>query len=172
MRLAFDGRATRNFLGLLILVHFILVADRVNLAAAAPVMQKDLGLSNIAPGIALSAFKDAYGPFQLVGCWFAERFGAWRMLTVCELTWSLAIIVTGAVAGLASLFAVRRVRRMGEVATLSGTPRALSNRVPLATRGTAISITHAAGRVGAAAAPIVACLIAWLFCGFRLAAHR
>jgi hypothetical protein len=47
MRLAFDGRATRNFLLLLCMMEFVLFIDRVNLAAAAPVMQKDLGLSNI-----------------------------------------------------------------------------------------------------------------------------
>ncbi|HEY2540709.1 MAG TPA: hypothetical protein VGI28_14625 [Stellaceae bacterium] len=56
MPFAFNGRVTRNFLGLLVLMHFVLFVDRVNLAAAAPVMQKDLGLSNIALGIAFSAF--------------------------------------------------------------------------------------------------------------------
>ena len=38
MPFAFYGRATRNFLGLLVLMHFILFVDRVNLAAAAEVM--------------------------------------------------------------------------------------------------------------------------------------
>jgi len=56
----------------------------VNLAAAAPVMQKDLGLSNIALGIAFSAFNYSYAPFQLVGGWFADRFGARRTLTVWD----------------------------------------------------------------------------------------
>ena len=36
MPFAFNGRATRNFLGLLVLMHFVLFVDRVNLAAAAP----------------------------------------------------------------------------------------------------------------------------------------
>ena len=52
MPLVFGGRATRNFLALLVLMHFILFVDRVNLAAAAPVIQQDLGLSNIALGLA------------------------------------------------------------------------------------------------------------------------
>jgi hypothetical protein len=34
MMFAFNGRATRNFLGLLVVMHFILFVDRVNLAAA------------------------------------------------------------------------------------------------------------------------------------------
>jgi len=162
MFFAFSGRATRNFLGLLVLMHFILFVDRVNLAAAASVMQQDLGLSNIALGIAFSAFNYAYAPFQLVGGWFADRFGARLTLTVCGLTWSITTIVTGAVTGLSSLFAVRLVLGMGEGATLPAATRALSKWTSLAARGTAVGITHAAGRLGAgAAAPIVALLITW-----------
>jgi sugar phosphate permease len=70
--------------------------------------------------------------------------------------------VTGAVTGLASLFAVRLVLGMGEGATLPAATRALSKWTSLASRGTAVGITHAAGRLGAgAAAPIVAFLITW-----------
>src|SRR5882672_11193536 len=61
----FNGRATRNFLILLVSMHYILFIDRVNLAAAAPVMQQDLGLSNLALGLAFSAFNYSYAPFQL-----------------------------------------------------------------------------------------------------------
>ena len=162
MPFVFSGRATRNFLGLLVLMHFILFIDRVNLAAAAPVIQQDLGLSNIALGVAFSAFNYAYAPFQLVGGWFADRFGARRTLTVCGLTWSITTIVTGAVTGLASLFAVRLVLGMGEGSTLPAATRALSKWTSLASRGTAVGITHAAGRLGAgASAPIVAFLITW-----------
>jgi MFS family permease len=85
MLFGFNGRATRNFIALLVLMHFILFVDRVNLAAA-PVIQQDLGLSNIALGLAFSAFNYAYAPFQLVGGWFADRFGAKRTLAVCGLT--------------------------------------------------------------------------------------
>ena len=80
----FNGRATRNFLILLVSMHYILFIDRVNLAAAAPVMQQDLGLSNLALGLAFSAFNYSYAPFQLVGGWFADRFGARRTLTVSD----------------------------------------------------------------------------------------
>jgi MFS family permease len=162
MRLGFDGRATRNFLLLLCMMEFVLFIDRVNLAAAAPVMQKDLGLSNLALGFAFSAFNYSYAPFQLVGGWFADRFGARRTLTVCGLAWSVTTIATGAVRGLGSLFAVRLVLGMGEGATLPAATRALSNWTSLASRGMAVGLTHSAGRLGAgAAAPIVVLLISW-----------
>jgi MFS family permease len=171
MRFAFAGRATRNFLTLLVLMHFILFIDRVNLAAAAEVMKEDLGLSNIALGIAFSAFNYSYAPFQLIGGWFADRFGARRTLTVCGLTWSLTTIATGAVTGLVSLFGVRLVLGMGEGATLPAATRALSRWTSLAARGKAVGITHAAGRLGAgASAPIVAFLITWFSWRFSFVA--
>jgi MFS family permease len=125
-------------------------------------MQKELGLSSIALGIAFSAFNYSYAPFQLIGGWFADRFGARRTLTVCGLAWSVTTIATAAITGLGSLFAVRLALGMGEGATLPAANRALSKWTSLASRGTAVGLTHAAGRLGAgASAPIVALLITW-----------
>src|SRR5260370_2698241 len=171
MLFGFNGRAPRNFLVLLVSMRLILVVDGVNLAAAAQVMQKDLGLSNIALDLALSAFNYSYAPFQLVGGWFADRFGARRTLTVCGLVWSLTTIATGAVTGLASLFGVRLVLGMGEGATLPAATHAVSKWIPIEKRGTAIGATHAAGRLGAGtAAPIVAFLITWFSWRFSFVA--
>ena len=159
----FNGRATRTFLVILCLMNFILFVDRVNLAAAAVVIQSDLGLTNIELGLAFAAFNYAYAPFQLVGGWIADRFGARRTLTVCGLAWSITTMATGAVTGLASLFAVRFALGMGEGATLPAANRALSNWTALASRGRAVGLTHAAGRLGAGvSAPIVAFLIIWV----------
>jgi hypothetical protein len=171
MLFAFNGRATRNFLLLLVVMQFILFVDRVNLAAAAGSIQKDLLLTNIQLGIAFSAFNYAYAPFQLVGGWFADRFGARRTLTVCGLAWSITTIATAAITGLGSLFAVRFVLGMGEGATLPAATRALSKWTSLEARGTAVGITHAAGRLGAgASAPIVALLITWFSWRFSFVA--
>src|ERR1700759_1283869 len=114
---SFNGRATRNFLIILCLMNFVLFVDRVNLAAAAVVIQQDLGLTNIELGLAFAAFNYTYAPFQLVGGWFADRFGARRTLTVCGLAWSITTIATGAVNGLASLFTARLGLGMGGRAT-------------------------------------------------------
>ncbi|HEV2100112.1 MAG TPA: MFS transporter, partial [Stellaceae bacterium] len=117
------------------------------------------------------AFNYSYAPFQLVGGWFADRFGARRTLTLCGLVWSLATIGTGAVTGLASLFGVRLVLGAGEGATLPAATRAISKWTPVAKRGTAIGATHAAGRLGAgSAAPIVAFLITWFSWRFSFVA--
>jgi len=162
MLFAVKGRATRNFLVILCLMNFVLFVDRVNLAAAAQVIKQDLGLSNIELGLAFAAFNYTYAPFQLVGGWMADRFGARRTLTVCGLAWSLTTMATGAVTGLVSLFAARFALGMGEGATLPAGTRALANWTSRESRGLAVGITHAAGRLGAgASAPIVAFLILW-----------
>ena len=154
------GRATRNFLLILCAMHVILFVDRVNLAAAAETIKADLGLSNIQLGVAFSAFNYAYAPFQLVGGWIADRYGSRRTLAVCALAWAVTTMVTGAVGGLLTLFAVRFALGMGEGATLPAATRALAKWTSDATRGFGIGLTHAAGRIGAGVtAPIVAFLI-------------
>jgi len=84
MRFAFTGRATRNFLTLVVVMHFILFVDRVNLAAAASVMQQDLGLSNIAPNYAgsssalMNAARAVAGILSPVAFgWLFDRTGSW-----------------------------------------------------------------------------------------------
>jgi hypothetical protein len=79
MRFALNGRATWNFLGLgpdaLRPVCRPRQPGRRRTGDAEGL--KDLHLSNIALGIAFSAF-NSYVPFQLVRGWFADRFaGSW-----------------------------------------------------------------------------------------------
>jgi sugar phosphate permease len=160
MLIVLPGRATRNFLLILCVMHVMLFVDRVNLAAAAETIKDDLGLTNLQLGIAFSAFNYAYAPFQLVGGWIADRYGSRRTLAVCALAWALTTMLTGAVGGLATLFAVRFALGMGEGATLPAATRALSKWTSEAGRGFGIGLTHAAGRIGAGVtAPIVAFLI-------------
>ncbi|MBV9863011.1 MAG: MFS transporter [Alphaproteobacteria bacterium] len=158
-----QGRGTRNFLLVLSIMYFILYVDRVNLAAAAGSIQKDLGLSNTELGVAFSAFNYSYATFQIVGGWIADRAGARLTLAICALIWAVTTMLTGAVGGLASLFAVRLVLGMGEGATLPAATTAMTRWMSAELRGFAQGITHSASRLGAAVtAPVVAFLIVWL----------
>ncbi|MBV9827653.1 MAG: MFS transporter [Alphaproteobacteria bacterium] len=157
------SRGTRNFLLVLCIMYFILYVDRVNLAAAAGAIQKDLGLTNTELGIAFSAFNYSYATFQIVGGWIADRFGSRWTLAICALVWAVTTLLTGAVTGLASLFAVRLVLGMGEGATLPAATRAMASWMSSRLRGVAQGITHSASRLGAAVtAPVVAFLITYL----------
>jgi MFS family permease len=149
-------------LGLLCLMYMILYIDRVNIATAAPAMRADLGLNNTELGFAISAFAYPYTLFQLFGGWIGRRFGARRTLCAAILVVCIATALTGAVAGLVSLFAVRILLGLGEGAALPTATHAMTSWAPSARWGFAQGITHSFARFGNfATPPIVAALILW-----------
>ena len=56
-------------------MYLIFYVDRVNISTAAPLIKRDLGLSNTELGFAFSAFAYPYAMFQLIGGWLGDRFG-------------------------------------------------------------------------------------------------
>src|ERR1700684_138888 len=112
------------------LLYLILYVDRVNISAAAPLIKADLNLNNTQLGLAFSAFAYPYALFQLMGGYFGDNFGARLTLIVCALIVSAATAATGAVGGLASLFAARLALGVGEVATLPTATRAMAVWIP------------------------------------------
>jgi MFS family permease len=149
-------------LALLCLMYLILYVDRVNIATAAPLIQKELGLTNTQLGLAFSAFAYPYALFQLVGGWLGNRFGARRTLCVSILIVCAATALTGTVGGLVSLFAVRIALGFGEGAALPTATHAMTSWTPTVHWGFAQGITHSFARLGNFVTPvIVAALIAW-----------
>jgi MFS family permease len=111
--------------------------------------------------LAFSAFAYPYALFQLVGGWLGDKFGARTTLGVCGLIVCAATAATGAVGGLASLFAARLALGIGEGATFPTATRAMSMWTPEARWGFAQGITHAFARIGnAITPPLVAVLVA------------
>jgi MFS family permease len=146
---------------LLCLMYLILYVDRVNISTAAPLIKADLELTNTQLGLAFSAFAYPYALFQLVGGWLGDKFGARATLAVCGLIVCAATAATGAVGGLASLFAARLALGIGEGATFPTATRAMSVWTPEARWGFAQGITHAFARIGnAVTPPLVAMLVA------------
>ena len=99
--------APRVVLALLCGMYLILFVDRVNMSTAAPLMKADLHLSNTQLGLAFSAFAFPYAIFQLIGGWIGDKFGPRLTLSVGCAIVGVSTILTGAVGGFASLFAVR-----------------------------------------------------------------
>jgi len=157
LKLQVSGRV----LLLLCLMYLILYVDRVNISTAAPLIKADLKLSNTELGLAFSAFAYPYALFQLVGGWLGDKFGARATLGICGLIVCAATAATGAVGGLASLFAARLALGIGEGATFPTATRAMSVWTPEAHWGFAQGITHAFARIGnAVTPPLVAMLVA------------
>ena len=138
---------------LLCLMYFITYVDRLNVATAAPLIRKELGLSLTQLGIVFSVFAYPYAVFQIVGGHLGDRFGAGRTLTVCGLLWAIATLLTGLVGGLVSLLLVRLLLGVGEGATFPTANRALQSWVAEDRRGWAQGVTHAFARAGSAVTP-------------------
>ena len=147
---------------LLCLMYLILYVDRVNISAAAPLIEADLKLSNTGLGLAFSAFAYPYAFFQLVGGWLGDKFGARATLAICGLIVCAATAASGAVGGLASLFAARLALGVGQGATFPTATRAVAIWIPEARWGFAQGITHSFARIGSAVAPpLMAWLVMW-----------
>ena len=166
--------APLNTLLLLSSMSFLLYVDRVHLSTAAGPIMKELGLTNTELGIAFSAFAYSYAIFQVIGGWFADRFGSRLTLLLCGMIWVVTTMATGLVGSFAALLAVRFLLGIGEGATLPAAGRAIANWSPAGRRGFAQGITHSASRLGnALTPPIMAFLIltfSWRFSFFALGA--
>jgi sugar phosphate permease len=148
-------RTKTTVLLLLCAMYFITYFDRVNIATAAPLLQKELGLNNLQLGFALSLFAYPYAFFQLAGGWLGDRFGPRITLGICGAIWSIATAAMGAVNSLSTLGLCRFALGIGEGAAFPTATRAMSNWMPKEALGFAQGITHTASRLGNASAPIL-----------------
>jgi sugar phosphate permease len=153
-------QASRLVLLISCLMYLVFYIDRVNISTAAPIMQKDLGLTATELGIAFSAFAYPYAFFQIAGGWLGDRLGPRRTLFICSLIVAGSTIWTGLVGGLFSLFLARLALGIGEGPAFPTATRALSNWMRPDQRGFAQGVTHAFSRFGnAVAPPLIAALI-------------
>jgi MFS family permease len=148
-------RPTNVFLIVLALMYFLTYLDRVNVSTAAAGFSKDFDLNKTQIGLVFSAFAYPYLLIQIVGGWISDRFGARRTLIACGLIWATATAITGFASGLASLLVARVLLGFGEGATFPAATCAMSRWVVKEQRGFAQGFTHAAARIGNAAAPAV-----------------
>ena len=145
----------------LCLMYFVAYVDRVNIAVAAPLMRRDLGLTPIELGFIFSAFAYPYAAMQIAGGWAADRFGPRFVLTALSLLWATATILTGLAWGVGSLLAFRVLVGVGEGAAFPAATRAFTWWLPVRERGFAQGITHSFARLGGAVTPpIVLAIVA------------
>jgi MFS family permease len=156
-------RASNLVLGMLGLMYFITYLDRVNVSTAASGFGAEFNLNKTEIGLVFSAFAYPYLVFQIIGGWVSDRFGARRTLLTCGAVWAVATALTGMAGGFVSLLVARVLLGLGEGATFPAATCAMSRWVAKERRGFAQGITHAAARVGNAAAPaiIVAVMVAY-----------
>ncbi|HVV71283.1 MAG TPA: MFS transporter [Verrucomicrobiae bacterium] len=149
-------------------MYFITYLDRTNVSTAAAGFGQDFHLNRTQIGLVFSAFAYPYLVFQVIGGWVSDRFGTRPTLIVCGVLWASATALSGLAAGLTTLLAARLLLGLGEGATFPASTAAMARWVPKGKRGFAQGITHAASRIGNAAAPLVIVAIMASY-GWRMA---
>jgi MFS transporter, ACS family, glucarate transporter len=142
-----------------IAVAVITYADRVCISQALPLMTKELRLTTVQAGWALTAFFWTYALFEVPGGWLGDRIGARKALTRVVLLWSVFTAATGWVTGLTSLLIVRALFGAGEAGCFPNVTRAFAGWLPAAERARAQGILWLAARWGGAFTPLLVALM-------------
>jgi len=140
-------------LGLVVAAYMLTYMDRVNLAAAIPVIQHDLGFSMVTIGWIFAAFRWGYAFFQIPGGWLGDRIGGRRALSLVVVWWSAFTSLTAFTWNAVSMGICRFFFGVGEAGAFPIATRSLSSWMLTTERGFAQGLTHAASRLGAALTP-------------------
>ncbi len=140
-------------LALIVAAYMITYMDRVNIASAVPVIQKDMGFSMITIGWIFASFRWGYAFFQIPGGWLGDRIGGRRALALVVVWWSVFTSLTAFAWNATSMGLFRFFFGVGEAGAFPIATRSLSRWMLPTERGFAQGITHAASRLGAALTP-------------------
>ncbi|MDY7547791.1 MFS transporter [Glaciimonas sp. Gout2] len=146
-------------LGLMCLMYFISYIDRVNISIIAPVLKHEMGLTPTELGLVFSAFAYPYAAMQILGGWFADKYGPRLVLGILSIIWAVATILCGFSWGLWSLIMFRMLLGVGEGGAFPAATRSFTFWMPSTERGFAQGITHSFARLGGAVTPPLVLLI-------------
>lgn len=153
-------------LAMIVAAYMITYMDRVNIASAVPVIQKDMGFSMITIGWIFASFRWGYAFFQIPGGWLGDRIGGRRALALVVVWWSVFTSLTAFAWNATSMGVFRFFFGVGEAGAFPIATRSLSRWMLPTERGFAQGITHAASRLGAALTPALVVMMMLRF-GWR-----
>jgi MFS transporter, ACS family, 4-hydroxyphenylacetate permease len=110
----------RRLIWFLFIVLVVSFMDRINIAFAALAMNKDLGISATAYGVALTVFYVTYTLFEIPSNLMLARFGARIWIARIMITWGLASAATMFAVDMWSLYGIRAVVGAAEAGLLPG----------------------------------------------------
>lgn len=157
---AFKVRGLRWWIvSLIFLATLINYIDRLTISVLAPVITKDLGLTNTEFGGIVVWFLLAYTISQGVSGKLYDRVGTRLGFTFSIITWSLAAAGHAFARGLTSLSALRFVLGFGEAGNWPGAAKAVAEWFPVKQRALGMAIFNSGAAIGSIVAPP---LIVWL----------
>ena len=146
-------------IGLVFFATLINYIDRLTISVLAPVITRDLGLSNTEFGGIVTWFLLAYTISQGLSGRLYDRIGTRLGFTVSIVTWSLAAMAHALARGLASLSAFRFILGLGEAGNWPGAAKAVAEWFPVRERAFGMAIFNSGAALGSVVAPP---LIIWL----------
>jgi ACS family hexuronate transporter-like MFS transporter len=146
-------------ISLIFLATLINYIDRLTISVLAPVITRDLGLTNTEFGGIITWFLLAYTISQGLSGKLYDRVGTKRGF-VCSITlWSIAAMAHAFARGLASLSVFRFVLGFGEAGNWPGAAKTVAEWFPIRERAFGMAIFNSGAAIGSVVAPP---LIVWL----------
>ena len=145
--------------GLLFFSTVINYVDRQTLSVLAPVLGRDLGISDIQYANILTAFLAAYTVMYVGSGFLVDRLGTRGSLSLFMVWWSLANMAHAFARGAWSLGALRFLLGMGESGNFMAAFKAVSEWYPAKERALVHGIIQSGAAIGAILAPPV---ITWI----------
>ncbi|MDQ3748674.1 MAG: MFS transporter [Acidobacteriota bacterium] len=139
--------------GLVFLATLINYIDRLTLSVLAPVITKDLGLSNTEYGGITTWFLLAYTLSQALSGKLYDRIGIKKGFTVSIIVWSLAAMAHAFTKTLGGLSAVRFVLGLGEAGNWPGAAKTVAEWFPVRERAFGMAIFNSGAAIGSIVAP-------------------
>jgi ACS family hexuronate transporter-like MFS transporter len=153
---------------LLCLATIINYLDRQLLSVVAPMLRRDLHLSNTQYSYAINSFLVAYAAMYTIGGWLVDRLNTRRGMALSLGIWSLASLCHAFVVGIWDLCIYRFFLGVSEPGNITANVKAVSAWFPTKERGVAIGLVMSGTGIGAVIAPPLALWLALHF-GWRTA---
>ncbi|PYQ51850.1 MAG: MFS transporter [Acidobacteria bacterium] len=139
--------------GLVFLVTLINYLDRLTISVLAPVITRDLGLTNFEFGTIATWFLLAYTVSQALSGRLYDRIGTRLGFAVSVTIWSLAAMATAAARSFFSLSFFRFILGLGEAGNWPGAAKAVAEWFPVRERAFGMAIFNSGAALGAVVAP-------------------
>jgi MFS transporter, ACS family, aldohexuronate transporter len=146
-------------IGLVFLATLINYVDRLTISVLAPVITRDLGLTNTEFGGIVTWFLLAYTISQGLSGKLYDRIGTRLGFIVSILVWSIAAMAHAFARGLGSLSLFRFVLGLGEAGNWPGAAKTVAEWFPVRQRALGMAIFNSGAAIGSIVAPP---LIVWL----------
>src|SRR6266545_6573789 len=139
--------------GLIFLATLINYIDRLTISVLAPVITRDLGLSNTEFGAIVVWFLLAYTISQSVSGKLYDKFGTRLGFTLSITIWSVAAMAHAFARGLTSLSIFRFVLGFGEAGNWPGAAKTVAEWFPIKERAFGMAIFNSGAAIGSVLAP-------------------